>query len=124
MQAEANPNWFAASVTTVDGQQFSIGDTDITFSIQSCTKPIACEWRGRGTSRGSCAPPCGPRTVTGIASPTRPTHHAADAVAVEDRSLDYVHRHGPGFEPSGLSFNEVSLNSKGRPHNPYINSGA
>jgi len=47
----------------------------------------------------------------------------ADAVAVEDRSLDYVHRHGPGFEPSGLSFNEVSLNSKGRPHNPYINSG-
>lgn len=86
--AEANRNWFAAAVTTVDGQQWSIGDADLGFSIQSCTKPIMY------------------------------------ATAVEDRGLTYVHRHGPGFEPSGLSFNEVTLNSDNRPHNPFINSGA
>lgn len=86
--AEANRDWFAASICTVDGQQWSVGDLDIPFSIQSCTKPIMY------------------------------------AVAVEDRGLSYVHRNGPGFEPSGLSFNEVSLNPKGQPHNPYINSGA
>ena len=86
--AEANRDWFAASICTVDGQQWSTGDLDVTFSIQSCVKPIMY------------------------------------AVAVEDRGLGYVHRNGPGFEPSGLSFNDVSLNSKRQPHNPYINSGA
>jgi len=73
LQAEANPNWFAASVTTVDGQQFSIGDTDITFSIQSCTKPIACE-EGRGcgarvNSSGCCSCWC---PATGTNAPLPP----------------------------------------------------
>lgn len=36
--AEANREWFAASICTVDGQQWSTGDLDISFSIQSCTK--------------------------------------------------------------------------------------
>lgn len=85
--AEANPDWFSVSITTVDGQQFSYGDTEVAFSIQSCTKPIMY------------------------------------ATAVEDRGLPYVHR-TVGFEPSGLSFNEVSLNKRRKPHNPYINSGA
>jgi glutaminase len=29
-----------------------------------------------------------------------------------------------GEEPSGLEFDEASLDSKGRPHNPMVNSGA
>ena len=85
--AEANRDWFAVSVCTVDGQEWSYGDQDVRFSIQSCVKPVMY------------------------------------AVAVEDRGLKYVHRNGPGYEPSGLSFNDVSLNSKNQPHNPYINSG-
>jgi hypothetical protein len=31
----------AISVTSVDGQQFSIGDADTQFCIQSCSKPIS-----------------------------------------------------------------------------------
>jgi len=39
--AEVDPNQFAISVTTIDGQHFSIGDSDKQFCIQSCSKPIS-----------------------------------------------------------------------------------
>jgi len=38
--AKVNPDQFAISITTVDGQQFSIGDADTQFCIQSCCKPL------------------------------------------------------------------------------------
>ena len=38
--AEQDPESFGLSVCTVDGQQFSIGDHDTEFSIQSCVKPL------------------------------------------------------------------------------------
>jgi len=38
--AKVNPDQFAISVTTVDGQHFSIGDSGEPFCIQSCCKPI------------------------------------------------------------------------------------
>ncbi|KAL9651707.1 hypothetical protein ABK040_009322 [Willaertia magna] len=45
--AEVDPNLYGLSITTVDGQRFSIGDADHDFTIQSCAKPfsycIACE---------------------------------------------------------------------------------
>lgn len=37
---EANPDRFGLSICSTDGQRFSIGDYDATFSLQSVSKPI------------------------------------------------------------------------------------
>ena len=39
--AQVDPEQFSISVTTVDGQHFSIGDADEKFCIQSCSKPLS-----------------------------------------------------------------------------------
>lgn len=48
--AKMNPDNWGVAVQTVDGKKFSIGDTTMDFSIQSCSKPIvycmACEELG------------------------------------------------------------------------------
>jgi len=38
--ANVNPDYFGISICTVDGQMLNIGDTDVYFSTQSCSKPI------------------------------------------------------------------------------------
>jgi glutaminase len=39
--AEVNPDQFGISVTSVDGQHYSVGDSDVSFNIQSCSKPLS-----------------------------------------------------------------------------------
>ncbi len=36
--AQANPEWFALSFMSIDGQQFNLGDVQIEFSAQSSSK--------------------------------------------------------------------------------------
>jgi glutaminase len=93
--AEADREAFSLSICTVDGQQFSLCTTSTSPS------PAA----DVSFSFQSCVKPL------------------VYAVTVEDRGLTQVHRH-VGYEPSGLSFNSVSLNQQNLPHNPMINAGA
>lgn len=44
-------------------------------------------------------------------------------LALEEHGEQGVHRH-MGCEPSGRSFNEITLNKDGLPHNPMLNAGA
>lgn len=82
-----DPEKFAISVCTIDGQRFSLGDCDDYFCVQSCSKPMTY------------------------------------CLALEEQGEDIVHSY-VGREPSGKTFNELTLNTKGLPHNPMINAGA
>jgi glutaminase len=44
-------------------------------------------------------------------------------LALEEHGATRVHEH-VGHEPSGVAFNELTLDKLGRPHNPLINAGA
>jgi len=82
-----DPDKFGFSMCTIDGQRYSIGDSDEYFCVQSCSKPMTY------------------------------------CIALEEVGESVLHQY-VGREPSGKTFNELTLNSWGLPHNPMINAGA
>lgn len=85
--SRVNPDKWALSICTVDGQRTNFGDFKTAFCVQSACKPISY------------------------------------CLALEEQGEEVVHQH-VGCEPSGQTFNEITLNHKGLPHNPMINAGA
>ncbi|MEO1481528.1 MAG: glutaminase A [Myxococcota bacterium] len=73
-----------------------------------------CSVDGQRLSLGDCDVPfC-------VQSCCKPINYC---LALEEHGAERVHEH-VGREPSGRGFNELTLNAKGRPHNPMINAGA
>ncbi len=85
--AQIDPDQFALSLCTIDGQRLNLGDYNTHYCAQSTSKPINY------------------------------------AIALELHGTKKVHQH-IGREPSGKSFNEITLNKAMLPHNPMINAGA
>jgi len=93
--AEVDPEQFAISVTTVDGQHYSIGDSDTQFCIQSCSKPITYL-----IAQTELGPEYVHRHIG-----TEPSGRAFNEMTLKDAPL-------PGFPGRKI------------PHNPCINAGA
>ncbi|MHC4990113.1 MAG: glutaminase A, partial [Planctomycetota bacterium] len=73
-----------------------------------------CTIDGQRLSLGDAAEPfC-------VQSSCKPVNYC---LALEQHGEQRIHEH-VGCEPSGRSFNELTLNGSGRPHNPMINAGA
>ncbi|KAI8611035.1 glutaminase-domain-containing protein [Chytriomyces sp. MP71] len=85
--ASVDPAIFAISFCSIDGQRFNLGDSSVSFCLQSCIKPISY------------------------------------SIALDEIGATIVHKH-IGREPSGKSFNHMSLLDRKLPHNPMINAGA
>lgn len=93
--AEVDPDQFSISITTVDGQHFSVGDSEVQFCIQSCSKVI---------SYLIALKQFGPEYVHRSVS-TEPSGHAFN---------EMILKAAPTTENPGRKI----------PHNPLINAGA
>lgn len=106
--ARVNPDYWGVSVCTIDGQRFSIGDVNIPFTLQSCSKPltyaIALEKLGQEVVR--------------INSIHFFEWEFLEIVTKSHANLFQVHQY-VGQEPSGRNFNELILdyNSEYLPRN-------
>lgn len=102
--ASVNPKFFAASVCTVDGQTFSIGDDEEKFCIQSCVKPflylLALNENGREAVHRRIG--------------QEPSGQRFNVLSLKDIDVRLKEH-----KPNGDGTDPIQI-----PHNPMINSGA
>uniref|UniRef100_A0A0K0DQQ2 glutaminase n=1 Tax=Angiostrongylus cantonensis TaxID=6313 RepID=A0A0K0DQQ2_ANGCA len=105
--ARADPNSFAISVCTVDGQRISWGDALKPFCLQ--VSLFIFLFNHMKTQRNAHA-----------YSVSKPFTYA---LVHDELGPDELHSH-VGQEPSGRLFNDICLDHNKKPHNPLINAGA
>ena len=127
--AAVDPEQFAISITTIDGQHFSIGDHDKQFCIRKFLYPCKYTFIFLAYALLFLTVHILEHLfVPWTESCSKPISYI---IALNEFGEEYVHKY-VGTEPSGLPFNAMALKSaptpdnsnRAVPHNPCINAGA
>jgi glutaminase len=113
--AKVNPEFFGVAVCTIDGQRFSVGDVQVPFCVQSCSKVV---------TYAIAQSLHGPNKVhqhVGV----EPSGRAFNQMCLDERNHDadiYTIRQ---LKKAGKHVEASKINARPAiPHNPCINAGA
>lgn len=110
--SRVNPDYWGVSVCTIDGQRFSIGDCNVPFTLQSCSKPltyaIALEILGQELVHQYVGQEPSGRNFNELVLDYN--SRSCVILFIIHHSLNFIH--------------VIFIFSLEKPHNPMINAGA
>ena len=113
--AKVNPEQYGVAVCTIDGQRFSIGDDDVPFCVQSCSKVITY------AIAQSLHGPAKVHQHVGV----EPSGRAFNELSLDERGHNEDIKKRKNLIKAGLIEEASKLKIRPAiPHNPYINAGA